>query len=256
MEVREIPVGLIEVGEQRIRSLMSDEGLQCLLADIATRGLMQPIGVCVRGDGRFQLLWGLRRLTCARKLGWSVIPAHVVERDVESVRAWALVENVQREDLSLEDEVACVQQLVEVEGRSIREVAELLNRSAEWVRRRLAFAHLPVDVRVEVYEGKIPVGMGEALALVEDVEVRAWLLERAKIEKWSVDDVRAMVRAVLAAGGLREAVEAGVAAAESVAPGVECVPSVPCEVCGSVVELGQVVVVRVCRPCVKVVRGG
>src|SRR5574337_456691 len=105
----QVELALIDVEAQLIRhSVDEDDGILELAASIARRGLLQPIGVTPRGDGRFQLRWSDRRRRSCISLGGSTILARIVPMDADGVKGTAILENIQRKQLTLQEEVDAV----------------------------------------------------------------------------------------------------------------------------------------------------
>src|SRR6266508_6272487 len=115
-----------------------------LAESIAAYGLLQPIVVRENGDGRFEVVAGHRRLAAVQSLGWSVIPAIVRSADDGDAYLLALIENLQRDDLSPREEAEALEVLVRERGMSTRQVAEAVKRSASYVSRRLRVFEDPV----------------------------------------------------------------------------------------------------------------
>lgn len=249
MDIRNIPTDAITIGPQQIRTIPEDGAFLELCADIAARGLLQPIGVTPIDDTRYQLLWGLRRLTAARHLSWPTIPAHILEAHSTDIRAIALRENIHRSDLSLEDECHTVHLLHTAEGRSIGNIATILNRSIDWVRRRLTIGNLPADLRTAVYAGELAIGAAEAIALVQSPEERDWILKTAREYHWTVDDVRQAVRLALQGTSMNEAIEAALNYRQP-EPKPQPEPLyIRCQICHHTTTLETTTLVRACHTC-------
>jgi ParB/RepB/Spo0J family partition protein len=250
MHLENIPTDKITIGTQRIRTIVEDDAFAELCLDMAARGLLQPIGVTPLPDGTYQLLWGLRRLTAARRLHWPTIPAHIVTGDPASIRATALRENIHRSQMTLEDECTAVMQLAHEEGHSIQDIATLLNRSTDWVRRRLTIANLPTDLRVATYTGEIATAAAEAIAIIQDPETRAWIINTAREYKWTVDDVRTAVKLTLSGTNITEAIDAAQQAAQQPTtkdPRPE--PLIPCTTCDTPTPISQTKLIHTCPTC-------
>jgi ParB family chromosome partitioning protein len=98
--IREIPVELIERGRYQPRRDFDPEALQELADSIIAQGLMQPIVLRPIGEQRYEIIAGERRWRAAQLAGLAAIPAVVRDVDDEAAIAMALIENIQREDLT------------------------------------------------------------------------------------------------------------------------------------------------------------
>ena len=160
-----LPVELVVVGEQDVRDASLDDGIIELAADIASRGLLQPIGVTPAEGGRYQLRWGKRRLLAHLYLHRSVILARVVDGVHGDLLGDALAENLHRLNMTLEEECVAVTRMHDA-GRSPEQISALTGKGRQWVLRRLALAGLPDDLKGDTMAGTLAVGSAEALALL------------------------------------------------------------------------------------------
>ena len=127
-----------------------DEGkIAELAASIQAHGLLQPI-VVRRREGGFELLAGERRFRAAQLVGLERLPALV--RDVQDPLEVALIENLQREDLSPLEEAEALTVLIERHGYSHRELADLLGKSRPYVSNTLALTRLPESVKADLHQ--------------------------------------------------------------------------------------------------------
>lgn len=246
--VTDIPIHLIDQGEQLLRHEQHDDEILELGADIARNGLLQPIGVRPRPDGRYQLLFGARRLLAHQSIGRTTIPARILPDDATPIKAIASRENLLRRDLSLEEECDAVHHLHHVEQRSPGAISSLLGRSRAWVLRRLAVPQLPPDLRRPLLDGTIALGVAETIALLDDPSTRALVLNQATTAQATVYQVRAMVDALRQSPDFAEAVQAGAHALRH--PETLPTPLFRCAHCGEPRELLDLTTVRICTaPC-------
>lgn len=245
MHVEEIEVSRIQVGEQQLRYDPEDDMIIELAADIARRGLLQPIGVSPMGDGSFQLLWGSRRLAAFVRLRRDRIPAQIVSEREDSVKTYALVENIQRQNLTLGEEVDAVVWLHDHEHLSVDQIATRLSKSRAWVLRRLAIPQMPAEIAAPLLEGEISLAAAEEIARVQDEGLRRYILSNTLQNKYTVEQVRTLVQAAQALPeNFSDAVEAGA----SVARQTERVGVVMhCALCGAMRDVQDLQIVRVCR---------
>lgn len=246
MRVEEIEVSRIDVGEQQLRYDPEDDAIIELAADIARRGLLQPIGVCPSSDGTFQLLWGSRRLAAFKRLRRKTIPAQIVTEREDSIKTYALVENIQRQGLSLGEEVDAVIWLHEREALSVDQIATRLSKSRAWVLRRLAIPNLPPELQSPLLEGEISISAAEEIAKIEDPSIRKFILSSTIQHRYSLEQIKSIVSAAKSLPeNFSTAVEAGVATALST-------PSAPrvvmrCEACGRERAADELRIARVCK---------
>lgn len=234
----------IVIDEQGLREDPNDEAIVELAQDIRKRGLLQPIGVSRRPDGKYQLRWGGRRLAAHKRLGRKKIEARIYEMPDESVKATALVENIQRVNLSLKEECDAVTYLHQHEGRSPDSIANLLSKSRAWVMRRLTIPNLPQEVAAAVLDGSIPISVGEELAKVEDEGARNYILSTAIYAKYSLSEVRAAIEAYRQTIAMEDAVESGLQESQRIEQRGERLER--CAACGAMRPIQQLHIIKVC----------
>lgn len=173
------------------RKRFDEEALGELAASIAARGVIQPIIVRPRGEGRFQLVAGERRWRAAQKARLHEIPALVRDLDDREVMALALIENIQREDLNPVEEARAYHRLSEDEGMTQAEIAQMVEKSRSHVANLQRLLNLPDPVLDLVEEGKL--SMGHARALIGNDEALA-IAKRAVNDNLSVREVEKLAR--------------------------------------------------------------
>ena len=174
-----IPVAEIEPHPNQPRRRFDEAALDELAKSIAQRGVIQPVIVRPLANGRYQLVAGERRWRAAQKARLHEIPAIVRELGEREVTALALIENLQREDLSPIEEASAYQRLSESEGLSQADLAKLVDKSRSHVANLMRLLVLPGEVRAMLEDGRLSMGHGRALigtpdpmALAQDVVSR------------------------------------------------------------------------------------
>ncbi len=242
--LRYLDLDLIDIGDQLLRDDPDDDSIIELASSIQRDGLHQPIGVRPAANGRFELLWGCRRLHAHRRLRYHTILARVRDVSDEQVKAVAIVENIQRLDMTLTEECRAVHHLHHQSQLSPEQIAAVIGKSRAWVMQRLAIPNLPPDVREPLLSGSISLGIAEAVSLLAEEGARAFILSQAQASKLTIPQVRAMVRTYQETPDIQAAVAAGVAAAQS---GVTPQPILmQCAACGIAKPLDQLTLIRVC----------
>jgi len=178
-ELRLIPLEQIDTPRRPIRRLLGD--VASLAESMQQYGLQQPVSLRTAGE-RFVLTSGLRRFTAAQRLGWTSIPAFV--RDITADEAYVvdLVENLQRQDLSPEEEADALGELLRTRGWTLQQVADGIKRSVGYVSKRVRVFEDP-SLRQAIVQRGLPVSTAEEL-LGAAAEQRPLLVERALTERW------------------------------------------------------------------------
>jgi ParB family chromosome partitioning protein len=170
--VRSIEIGRIRPNPSQPRQHFDELAIDELAASIAERGVLQP--VLVRAvEGGFELIAGERRWRAAQKARLHEIPALVREANEESSAEIALIENVQREDLSAIEEAEAYRQLINRYGHSQEVVGKLVGKSRSHVANLLRLLELPEAVRLMLLRGDISMGHARAVATAPDPEALA-----------------------------------------------------------------------------------
>jgi ParB family chromosome partitioning protein len=219
----ELPVGSIRPNPYQPRTRVNEPELAELAASIEASGLLQPI-VVREADGGYDLIAGERRLRAVQRLGWTKIPAVVKQADDRTLLTLALIENLQRSDLSAIEEAVSYQKLVEEFKLPHGEVARLVGKDRSTVANALRLLKLPADVRKLVDEGALSEGHGRALLGLADEREILRMARECVAKGWSVRELEAAVR-----GGRRTRVTAGrkrgTTATQSATPDVRRVES-------------------------------
>jgi ParB family chromosome partitioning protein len=145
--VRELPVDRIDPNPDQPRLSFDPDTLNELAASLKEHGVLQPILVRPRPEGRYQLIAGERRWRASKLAGLHEIPALVEEIDDETALEIAIIENLQREDLSPLDEALMYDRMTRERGYSIRKLAQKLGKDKGYVENRLRLADAPAEVK-------------------------------------------------------------------------------------------------------------
>ena len=191
--LRELPVGSVLPNPYQPRTEMNEEALVELTASIEASGLLQPVVVRPK-NGKFELIAGERRWRAIQRLGWAKIPAVVKDVDDQTLLTLALIENLQRNDLTAIDEAAGYQRLGEEFKLPQSEIARLVGRNRSTVANLLRLLKLPEQVKALVQQGQLSEGHARALLAVESESDAIRLADEAVSQGWSVRDMEARAR--------------------------------------------------------------
>jgi len=192
-EFLQIAVDDIAPNPDQPRSRFDDKSLGELTASITEVGVLQPV-VVTQGDDGFVLIAGERRWRAAKTAGLSTIPAVVRGSQGDSTLVEALIENVQRKDLTSLEEAHAYRQLLENYGMTQEQVADRVGKSRPAVSNTLRLLQLPGPIQVMVDGGALSAGAARALLGVEDEKYALHLADKAVAEGWSVRQVEDAVR--------------------------------------------------------------
>ncbi len=176
--VRVVPVDHIEPNPEQPRLFFEPEALNELAASIREHGVLQPILVRPLGPNTYQIVAGERRWRASRLAGLTTIPALIEDIDDDTALEIAIIENLQREDLSPLDEAAMYDRMVHEHGYSIRKLADKLGKDKGYLENRLRLADAPPEVRELVSLRKDSLSHAYELMKVEDPKKRRRLAEQ------------------------------------------------------------------------------
>jgi ParB family chromosome partitioning protein len=160
----EIPIDRLQPNPQQPRHRFDDEALADLAESIRQHGVLQPILVSEDQPGRYLLITGERRWRAARLAGLTTVPAVIRERlkGVEQLEL-ALVENLQRRDLTPLEEARAFEHLRTSPGLSQQDIARRVGMDRSTVANSLRLLKLPPEVQEMVERGELSAGHGRAL---------------------------------------------------------------------------------------------
>lgn len=194
---RMLPVASIAPNPFQPRREFSEEELSDLTASIRENGLLQPIVVrpAPRGGAvRWELVAGERRWRATMRLGWREVPATVRDVDDRTLLVLALVENLQRSELSPLEEADGFRRLAEEFSLTQQQIAEVVGRDRSTVANALRLLQLPASVRRLVADGVLTAGHARALLGLANEREIAELAREAVESGLSVREVEARVQ--------------------------------------------------------------
>lgn len=196
-QVTEISIDLIQPNPYQPRRQFDEDKLEELVESIRQHGVLQPLVVRPL-EGGYQLIVGERRWRAARRAGLSMVP--VVIRDVDEIEMMelALIENLQREDLTPIEEAQAFHRLINEFGLTQEELAEVVGRSRSGIANTLRLLNLPEDVQDNVSRGTLSMGHARALLALNNSEQQIEAAELVVKRGLSVRQTEELVRRLVA----------------------------------------------------------
>ena len=193
LKFEELPVSAIRPNSRQPRSSFPEAGIKELAASIKEVGILQPL-VVRSTTGGFELIAGERRLRAAKEAGLDRVPVLIRQAGENASMELALVENLQRENLSPLETAAAYQALMEGFGLTKEQLAQRLGKSRAAVTNTLRLTQLPERIRALLGEGKLSEGHARALLGLQTEEQMLQLARRVADEKLSVRRTEELVR--------------------------------------------------------------
>lgn len=192
--VLHVPVKHIRPNPHQPRKEFDEQRLLDLSNSIQRHGLIQPLTVHPLGDDRYELISGERRLRAAKLAGVEEVPAYIREVEDDDILAFALIENIQREELNPIEVATGYQRLMEECNYTQEDVARKIGKNRSTITNMLRLLHLPDFIQAAIRDEKISMGHARAVINVEDVEAQKKLVEYAINEDLSVRQMEEAVR--------------------------------------------------------------
>ena len=161
--LKELPLEFIQPGRYQPRVDMSPEALEDLAASIKSQGVMQPIVVRAISSNKYEIIAGERRWRACQMAGLDHIPVIIKDVPDEAAIAMALIENIQRENLSPLEEANALKRLQDEFGLTQQEVADAVGKSRTTVTNLLRLMTLQAEVRTFLEHGELEMGHARAL---------------------------------------------------------------------------------------------
>ncbi|MBO1514956.1 nucleoid occlusion protein [Metabacillus bambusae] len=174
-EVKKILIQDIVPNRFQPRTVFSNEKIEELALTIRTHGIIQPI-VVREIDGKFEIIAGERRFRAVQTLGWDDIPAIVKEFNDTETASVALIENLQREELSSIEEAVAYAKLLELHNLTQEALAQRLGKGQSTIANKLRLLKLPQDVQDALLQKVITERHARALIPLKDPELQTKLL--------------------------------------------------------------------------------
>ena len=187
----------VEPNRDQPRKNFNQSALEELAKSIEQNGIIQPILVRPMADGSYQLIAGERRWRAARMAGLTEVPVTIREMSDEEASIFALIENLQREDLNPVEEAEGLKSLIESYGFTQEEAADKVGKSRTAVTNTLRLLKLPPSVRNLLSDGKITAGHARALLGLDDEKEMLKIAETTVAQDLSVRQVEKMVKYAL-----------------------------------------------------------
>jgi ParB family chromosome partitioning protein len=194
----EVPVHALEPNPFQPRARMQPERLQELADSIRQSGIVQPILVRRLATDRYQIIAGERRWRAAQQAGLARVPVTLREVPDEQLLELALIENIQREELTPLEEAHAFQRLQEELHLTQEEVARRVGRERSTVANALRLLRLPATVRELLSQGRLDAGHARALLALDRAEDQVALAGEIVRRGLSVREVERRVAALRA----------------------------------------------------------
>ena len=192
-ELRMLPIQQIQPGKYQPRRHWNDEALDELAASIKAQGVIQPVVVRELGRNSYELIAGERRWRAAQRAQLAEIPALIKKVSEEAVPAMALIENIQRQDLTPLEEADALKRLIDDFDLTHQQAADAVGRSRASVSNMLRLTEMPESIKRLLDEGTLEMGHARCLLTLPEHDAERLALEAAR-HGWSVRELEEAAR--------------------------------------------------------------
>jgi ParB family transcriptional regulator, chromosome partitioning protein len=190
----EISISLIEANPFQPRTRFEEESLHELALSMKEIGIIQPVIVRHKDDGKYQLIAGERRLRAAHIIGMETIPAYIRKPDDQGLLEMALVENIQREDLDAIEIAISYQRLMDECSLTQENLSERVGKKRSTISNYIRLLKLPAEIQLGIKHRQISMGHARSIISIDDPDAQLELYNNIINNDLSVRKVEEIVR--------------------------------------------------------------
>lgn len=191
-----LDVGLIIPNRSQPRVTFDENELAALSASIRENGILQPINVR-RCGVNYEIISGERRFRAAKICGLEEVPCIVIDADDERSAVLALIENIQRRDLSYFEEALAIERLIKFYGLTQEEAASRLGKAQSTIANKLRLLKYSDAERGLLIKGNVTERQARALVRIDDQKLRIHAMGEMIINKLNIEQTESMVEGIL-----------------------------------------------------------
>lgn len=196
-EVIKLPIDQIVPNRFQPRTIFDDEKIEELSRTIHTHGVIQPIVVRKTSENQYEIIAGERRYRAMKKLQWTEVPAIIRNLTDKETASIALIENLQREELTAIEEAVAYQKLLELHELTQEALAQRLGKGQSTVANKLRLLKLPDEVQQAILKRKISERHARALIAIKDQPLQLEILQQIIENDWNVRQLEEHIHLLL-----------------------------------------------------------
>ena len=201
--ISEVSIEKIKPNPNQPRRDFDDDSLQELANSIRQIGIIQPITLRDMGDDTYIIIAGERRWRASQRAGLTHIPAYIRTVDDENMMEMALVENIQRQDLSALEIALAYQHLMEQYDMTQEQLSDKVGKNRATVANYLRLLKLPAPIQMALKKKEIDMGHARALLALNDPTAQLEVFNEFKKDKISVRKIEEMVKELSQGGSVK-----------------------------------------------------
>lgn len=196
-EVIQLPLEQITPNRYQPRTIFDEEKISELAQTIHTHGMIQPIVVRKIERDQYELIAGERRWRAVQQLGWDTISAIIRDMNDAQTASVALIENLQREELTPIEEAKAYKQLIDIHSLTQEALAQRLGKSQSTIANKLRLLHLPKEVQDALLQKNITERHARALITLKDHDDQLIVLEKIIQDHLNVKQTEELIESIL-----------------------------------------------------------
>lgn len=187
----------IQPNRYQPRTIFDDSKIEELARTIRTHGVIQPIVVRKMEEGHYEIIAGERRYRAMKMLEWTEVPAIVREMNDKETASVALIENLQREELTSIEEAQAYLKLLELHGLTQEALAQRLGKGQSTIANKIRLLKLPEEIQMAILKREISERHARALVPVKDKELQLALLQEIIDNDYNVRQLEQRIDEIL-----------------------------------------------------------
>jgi ParB family chromosome partitioning protein len=196
-EVVNVAIDKIVPNRYQPRTVFDDAKIEELARTIHTHGVIQPIVIRKMDDDRYEIIAGERRFRAMSKLQWSEVPAIIRNLSDKETASIALIENLQREELTAIEEAVAYQKLLKLHELTQEALAQRLGKGQSTVANKLRLLKLPVEIQEAIMKRELSERHARALMQIKEKDVQIQLMNLTKEKHLNVKQLEEKVEELL-----------------------------------------------------------
>ena len=196
-EVVHVAIEKIVPNRFQPRTVFDDAKIEELARTIHTHGVIQPIVIRKMEDNKYEIIAGERRFRAMSKLKWTEVPAIVRNLSDKETASIALIENLQREELTAIEEAVAYQKLLKLHELTQEALAQRLGKGQSTVANKLRLLKLPEEIQQAIMDKRLSERHARSLMQVKDEEVQIKLMNESIEQQWNVKQLEEKVNEIV-----------------------------------------------------------
>ncbi|WP_342513873.1 nucleoid occlusion protein [Sporosarcina sp. FSL K6-1522] len=196
-KIQQVKIESIKPNKYQPRTVFVEEKIEELARTIHTHGIIQPIVIRKTDDDGYEIIAGERRYRAMKKLGWTEVPAIIRELDDKETASIALIENLQREELTAIEEAYAYEKLLELHALTQEALAQRLGKGQSTIANKLRLLKLPEEIKTAIMAKELSERHARALIALKDPELQLLIYQEVIEQNLNVKQLEARIQQLL-----------------------------------------------------------